>query len=255
MEKKRIQGDINNDGLVNDVDVWLLSQIIADKFHLNRGEIRETGITDGRKPKMQDLVDLQRKIARTLPGDVTGDGVIDEEDARVLKKEILKLLRLDQYAKEGDGQMCAGDFALLQKLIEGIIASYEANKPKHNTVTIRLDEFETGEYLSWFVTTQAAYKVTVTLKDDKNVYFSEDKESIAIKPPLSVGSEVYAGKNLVLEVSIPQSEDVRVLPSMNTMITDTGKILGHALTCCGEDWTDNDYNDFYINLVGWKSKK
>lgn len=122
-------------------------------------------------------------------------------------------------------------------------------------MTSKLKEFETGEYLSWFVTSQAANKATITLRDDKTQYFSESKDTTNIEPPLAVGSNRYVGKNLVLEISIPQSDEIRPLPAMHTIISDTGKVLGHSFTCCGEDWSDNDYNDFYINLVGWKSKK
>lgn len=248
-----MKGDIDKDGLVTDKDVWLLQQAIADKFKLSASELRAADMDGDGKPTMQDVVDLQRLLAKMLPGDVNGDGMVDIKDAQILKKELLKLLRLD--VEGGADQISITDAALLQKLIDGIIASYLASQPKRNKLTIELKEFETGEYLSWFVTSQAANKVTVTLRDDKTQYFSESKDTTNIEPPLAVGSNRYVGKNLVLEISIPQSDEIRPLPAMHTIISDTGKVLGHSFTCCGEDWSDNDYNDFYINLVGWKSKK
>ena len=248
-----MKGDIDKDGLVTDKDVWLLQQAIADKFKLSASELRAADMDGDGKPTMQDVVDLQRLLAKMLPGDVNGDGMVDIKDAQILKKELLKLLRLD--VEGGADQISITDAALLKKLIDGIIASYLASQPKRNKLTIELKEFETGEYLSWFVTSQAANKVTVTLRDDKTQYFSESKDTTNIEPPLAVGSNRYVGKNLVLEISIPQSDEIRPLPAMHTIISDTGKVLGHSFTCCGEDWSDNDYNDFYINLVGWKSKK
>lgn len=248
-----MKGDIDKDGLVTDKDVWLLQQAIADKFKLSASELRAADMDGDGKPTMQDVVDLQRLLAKMLPGDVNGDGMVDIKDAQILKKELLKLLRLN--VEGGADQISITDAALLQKLIDGIIASYLASQPKRNKLTIELKEFETGEYLSWFVTSQAANKVTVTLRDDKTQYFSESKDTTNIEPPLAVGSNRYVGKNLVLEISIPQSDEIRPLPAMHTIISDTGKVLGHSFTCCGEDWSDNDYNDFYINLVGWKSKK
>lgn len=248
-----MKGDIDKDGLVTDKDVWLLQQAIADKFKLSASELRAADMDGDGKPTMQDVVDLQRLLAKMLPGDVNGDGMVDIKDAQILKKELLKLLRLD--VEGGADQISITDAALLQKLIDGIIASYLASQPKRNKLTIELKEFETGEYLSWFVTSQAANKVTVTLRDDKTQYFSESKDTTNIEPPLAVGSNRYVGKNLVLEISIPQSDEIRPLPAMHPIISDTGKVLGHSFTCCGEDWSDNDYNDFYINLVGWKSKK
>lgn len=251
-----IKGDVNLDGVVNEVDEWLIQQAVVEKFFPNSEE-RRAGDMDnsGGRLMMKDFLDLHDYIDKLLPGDVNGDGVVDAKDAEMLKKQLLKLLRLDKYVESGSQEVCVKDVALLQKLIDGIIASYIAQQPKRNKVTIQLGEFEKGEYLCWFVTTQAAYKVTVTLRDDKKIYFSADKESVAIMPPLNFGKDEYIGKNLVLEISIPQSDEIRPLPSMNTIISDTGKVLGHSFTCCGEDWTDNDYNDFYINIVGWKSKK
>ena len=223
-----MKGDIDKDGLVTDKDVWLLQQAIADKFKLSASELRAADMDGDGKPTMQDVVDLQRLLAKMLPGDVNGDGMVDIKDAQILKKELLKLLRLD--VEGGADQISITDAALLQKLIDGIIASYLASQPKRNKLTIELKEFETGEYLSWFVTSQAANKVTVTLRDDKTQYFSERKDTTNIEPPLAVGSNRYVGKNLVLEISIPQSDEIRPLPAMHTIISDTGKVLGHSLS-------------------------
>lgn len=250
-----IKGDINKDGLVNDVDVWLLKQAVTKKIKLSDSELKAADMDNDGKITMKDVEELQSLLKKMIPGDVSGDGVIDGKDLELLNREILKLLRLDTYVNDSNNNLTTTDVFLLQKLIEGIIASYIENQPKKNKVTIKLDEFEKGEYLSWFVTTQAAYTVTVTLKDDKKTYFSNSKGTVNIEPPLAVGSGEYIGSNLVLEISIPQSDEILPLPSMHTMISDTGKILGHSFTCCGEDWKDNDYNDFYINVVGWKSKK
>lgn len=250
-----IKGDINNDGVVNEVDEWLIKQAVAEKFIPSITEKQAGDMDNSGNLNMKDVVALQQLINNMLPGDVNGDGKVDVKDAEVLKKEILKLLRLDKYVECGSQEICVKDVALFQKLIDGIIASYIAQQPKRNKIVIQLGEFEKGEYLSWFVTTQAANEVTVTLKDNKKTYFSAMKKSVNIAPPLAVGNDEYVGSNLVLEISIPQSDEVRPIPSMSSIISDTGKVLGHSFTCCGEDWTDNDYNDFYINIVGWKSKK
>lgn len=250
-----IKGDVNMDGVVNEADVWLLQQAVADKFIPNIDEKRAGDMDNSGKLQMKDVVALQQLLDKMLPGDVNGDGVVDVKDGEVLKKELLKLLRLDKYVESGDQGICVKDVALLQKLIDGIIASYIAQQPKRNKITIQLGEFEKGEHLSWFVTTQAAYEVTVTLKDNKKTYFSAKKKSMNIEPPLAMGNADYVGSNLVLEISIPQSDGIHPIPSMSSIISDTGKVLGHSFTCCGEDWTDNDYNDFYINIVGWSSKK
>lgn len=255
-----IKGDVNLDGVVNNEDLILLQRAIAGMFKLSEEAMRAADMDNsGGKPTMRDVIKLQELLRKKVPGDVNGDGIVDERDVKKLQEAIAEIIKLDSRCFENadineDGKLNMLDVITLQKLIAGIIDGYKANQPKRNKITIQLGEFEKGEYLSWFATTQAANEVTVTLKDSKKTYFSAKKKSINIAPPLAVGNADYVGSNLVLEISIPQSDEIRPLPSMNTIISDTGKVLGHSFTCCGEDWTDNDYNDFYINIVGWKSK-
>lgn len=138
--------------------------------------------------------------------------------------------------------------------MDGVIADYKERLPFNNKIRIDLEAFNKGEYLSWFVTTQAAYNITVTLQDDKKTYFSNSKDTVAIEPPLAVGTHPYIGSNLYIEISIPQFKDIKAIPAMSQIITNTGKVVGQSFTCCGEDWVDGDYNDFYISVVGWKKK-
>ena len=42
--------------------------------------------------------------------------------------------------------------------------------------------------MSWFVTTQAANRITVKLFDDTKVYFVASKKSVDINPPLALGA-------------------------------------------------------------------
>lgn len=252
-----IKGDINMDGLVTDADYVLLQQIILGMYQPSKEQIEAADMDNsGGKPTMKDLVALERLLQTRVPGDANGDGVLTGEDVTVMQKEIAEILKLDDRCLQnadidGNGKVNMLDVMMLQRILAGIIDA----ETKRNKVVIPLKIFETGEYLSWFVTTQAAYEVKVTLRDDKKTYFSERKQGISITPPLAVGSGEYIGKNLVLEIYIPQSREIRTLPSMNTITDDTGKVVAHSFTCCGEDWIDNDFNDFYINLVGWKSKK
>lgn len=251
-----IKGDVNKDGLVTDADVVLLQKIIAGIYKADPATIKAADMDNNGKLTTQDLLILQRRLGTMIPGDANGDGVLSNEDVIVMQKYIAEMLKLDDRCLQNadinaDGKVDMLDVIMLQRVLAGIIDA----RTKRNKVRIPLKSFEKGEYLSWFVTTQAAYEVTVTLKDDKKTYFSKKKKGLSITPPLAVGSEEYIGENLVLEVSIPQSQEIRTMPSTNTIVTDTGKVVAHSFTCCGEDWIDNDFNDFYINLVGWKSKK
>lgn len=78
--------------------------------------------------------------------------------------------------------------------------------------------------------------MSILLRDDSKVYFSSKKNSVSIAPPLVIGNDVYTGNNLRVEISIPESDDIKTLPTMSAIITNTGKICGHNFICCGEDW-------------------
>lgn len=257
-----IQGDVNKDGLVTQLDFKLLTRAVAGIVNLPKDSLVAADLDkSGGKPTVNDLLLLMELLEKSIPGDTNGDGIIDKNDVITIQKHIAGIIHLEGKLLEnadvnGDHEVNIQDATMLQKLIKGIVDGYivEHTKPKHNKIVLQLESFQKGEYLSWFVTTQAAYEVTVTLKDDNKTYFSAKKQSTNIEPPLAVGNDRYAGNNLRLEISVPQSNDIKPLPSMHTMISDTGKVLGHSFTCCGEDWIDNDYNDFYINIVGWKSK-
>lgn len=254
-----LKGDINNDGLVNQKDAKLLQKAALGTIKLPPDQLKAADLNDDKQITVEDVKKLREILALRITGDANGDGMLTQDDVAVIQKSIAELLHLDDRLLEnadvnGDGTVNMQDVVLLQRLLAGVIADEQARQPKNNKVTIQLEAFEKGEYLSWFVTTQAAYEVIVTLKDDQKTYFTGKKKSVNIEPPLAVGNSQYTGKNLVLEISIPQSEDIKAIPTMTTMITSTGKVVGQSFTCCGEDWKDEDYNDFYVSVVGWKKK-
>lgn len=247
------KGDINGDRLITNEDYILIKNAIAKIVTLNDGAAEAADMNGDNEITVADLEQLEKILSLKITGDANGDGKITQEDVTIIQQHIAGLLKLEGKLLENadvnnDGKVNMEDVVYLQKLLASII------KIKNNKVTIRLDAFNKGEYLSWFVTTQAAFEVTVTLKDDSKTYFTGNKKTMDIAPPLAVGNDVYTGNNLRVEISIPESDDIKTLPTMSAIITNTGKIVGHNFICCGEDWNDADYNDFYINVVGWKSK-
>jgi hypothetical protein len=117
-----------------------------------------------------------------------------------------------------------------------------------------LDSFPQGYYMSWFVTTQAAFEVTATLSDSSGVYFSQKKQGIDISPPLAQGASTVNGTNLILTIDIPQSP--AILNSLNSynITRPDGSTVGYGFNITIEDGTDNDFNDVCISLVAWFAK-
>lgn len=111
-----------------------------------------------------------------------------------------------------------------------------------------------GYFMSWFVTTQAAFKVTVTLKDSAKQYFSEPKQSTNIDPPLACGYSTIYGDSLKIVIDIPQSSAILGGPHSNDITTEDGTVVGKEFNLCLEDSKDKDYNDVAVSIVAWKSK-
>ena len=110
-----------------------------------------------------------------------------------------------------------------------------------------------GYLLSWFCTPQAAFRITVTLKDECTTYFSGSKASTDINPPLAQGSAVQLGKELRMLIDIPQSVKIRMESNKNFVEVD-GKEVARCYTWLIEDQDDDDFNDMHLSLIGWKKK-
>ena len=122
--------------------------------------------------------------------------------------------------------------------------------------TIKLTNIKEGTFLSWFATTQADFNTTMVLKDSKKTYFDKTRKDTNIEPPMAQGSGYYTGKDLEVTINVPKAkdEDFKTFINTFTLLDPSGKEVGYSFTVCGEDYTDNDYNDFYLNVMAWKSK-
>ena len=117
-----------------------------------------------------------------------------------------------------------------------------------------ISSFPQGYYMSWFVTTQAAFAVTVTLADTSGVYFANTRQSTEINPPLALGASTINGSSLQLTVDIPESDNIlNSINSYNITRAD-GSIVGFGFNISIEDSSDMDFNDVNISLVAWVTK-
>ena len=98
-----------------------------------------------------------------------------------------------------------------------------------------LTEIKKGYNLSWYVCSQCYYTGTS--------YQS-----------LAQGHVDFTGNELYLSVEIPQSTEIRQSITANS-VTDAHAVkVGQVYGFCIEESTDEDYNDFYIDVVGWAKK-
>lgn len=120
------------------------------------------------------------------------------------------------------------------------------------TVKMKLEGFNKGQYVSWFVTTQAANTIKVKMYDSKKVYFDKQKSSMSIEPPLAQGSAFLEGDNAVVEIESVQAKDLKTWHNMMQIssATDASQV-GSCFVLAGEDQNDEDYNDVYVNITAW----
>lgn len=114
--------------------------------------------------------------------------------------------------------------------------------------------FNKGYYMTWNMNTQAAFNITVILKDSVKTYVNASDSSTNIDPPLSQGSSMIFGDNLMLEVKIPQSSNIRASIESYNITREDGKVVGYGFDLCVEDSNDMDYNDLYVSMACWKTK-
>ena len=111
-----------------------------------------------------------------------------------------------------------------------------------------------GYFMSWFITTQAANKVTVTILDNGRQYMSASEQSTGINPPLACGYASVENDGLRVVVEVKKAAQLLGTPHSHDITTDEGSVVGKEFTLCLEDYIDGDYNDVVNSIIGWKNK-
>lgn len=122
------------------------------------------------------------------------------------------------------------------------------------TKTYSIPNFDKGLFMAWEMFTQAAYTITVTLKDSAKTYVHATESSTHIDPPLAQGNAAIEGTGLSLQVDIPQSSAIKASINSYTISREDGRAVGYGFNLCVEDSGDQDYNDLYVSLVCWLTK-
>lgn len=93
--------------------------------------------------------------------------------------------------------------------------------------------------------------------DNGKEYFSAKKQNYlntSIDPPLALGATFFTGSKLTLTIDVDTKYVLKGKPTLIDITDDNGNIVGKSFDLAVEDYTDNDYNDIYVNIVGWTHK-
>jgi len=119
-----------------------------------------------------------------------------------------------------------------------------------------LDQYVRGNLIAWNVTSQCGYKGTLTLKSGNETLFSISKTTVDHNLILlgNGNTTITTDNTLKLIIDIPQSSIVKSSIVSGAITDKMAKKVGYIYDLCIEDSNDDDYNDFYVNIVGWKNQ-
>jgi hypothetical protein len=124
------------------------------------------------------------------------------------------------------------------------------------SLSFELGEFPQGYFLAWEVTTQCYNTASVTLQAGSTTYFKADKTNRNCPMQLIAQSSCdhTVSATPVLTVTVDESSQLKQSFTSGAITDQKARKVGYIYSFCIEDSTDDDYNDIYINIVGWARK-
>lgn len=119
-----------------------------------------------------------------------------------------------------------------------------------------LDQFVQGNLIAWNITTQCGCLPTVKLVAGDKTFFTMKKTTWDNNLQLlgNGSATIDTAESLKLVITIPQSMKIKSSIVAGAISDKKAKKVGYIYDICIEDSDDNDYNDVYVNIVGWKNQ-
>ncbi len=124
------------------------------------------------------------------------------------------------------------------------------------SLSFELQEFEKNYFLSWEVLTQCQNTVTVILKVGNSVYFECKKSNSSISlQEIASDSKLYTSTAVpILTITVNESKLLKQSTSSGAITDQRARKIGYIYNFCIEDANDDDFNDVYVNIVGWSKR-
>jgi hypothetical protein len=110
-----------------------------------------------------------------------------------------------------------------------------------------------GWYMSWFMATQAAFNICVTLKDSGQTYVDNRCRQSTSFGVLDQGFSRVGGSNMSLTVDIASSDKILVVNHPVVVPNVKGIVVAQGYVLAFEDADDQDFNDLYCTIMSWQS--
>lgn len=125
------------------------------------------------------------------------------------------------------------------------------------TAEFVLDQYQKGNLVAWNISTQCWNSVKVRIYAGTKEYFSEYKPFERSGQMHVIGlnhAVIDTDDELKVEISITESSDIQSSVVSGAIADRHARRVGYIYDICLEDGSDRDYNDVYINIVGWKNQ-
>lgn len=126
-----------------------------------------------------------------------------------------------------------------------------AAEPLH----LSLDSIVTGMHICWSVCTDARFDSVIVLSDETGKeyarYVKEYTNGTVDFICQGQGNALFTGKTLYLDITSDASPALKRSVSDFVAYDADGAKVGEGYNVCVEDWTDEDYCDIFLNIVGW----
>jgi hypothetical protein len=122
--------------------------------------------------------------------------------------------------------------------------------------TFSFTEFEPGYFIAWTITSQCYNTGKVTIRSSGKTLVTAIKDGHDNSLMILDQNRAFISSNIVeVEVTINEAvNDLKNSKMGGAIMDNAGSKVGYVYDVCIEDSTDSDYNDIYVNLVGWKKR-
>ncbi len=124
------------------------------------------------------------------------------------------------------------------------------------STTIRLSGLKAGYFIAWTITSQCGNMAKVELYDGNRLFVTANKNNHDWNfQMLEQGHTTISTGDIKAVITIHEAKtELQNSKSANMIMDNSGNPVGYVHDICVEDDYDEDYNDIYINVVGWLKK-
>ena len=124
------------------------------------------------------------------------------------------------------------------------------------SITIPIRSFEKGWFVTWTIVSQCYNTGTVQIKSGNKMVAEAKKTSTDTDVQLiGQGSFENPSKDMEIIISVNGARaEIDERHDVSVVLNKNGETVGMTLSMCVEDDFDEDYNDFFISMGGWKTK-